>query len=80
MHKQRNVSKINKYSSRLNENMNVVEFLRLNLFDNLGIFRTSAEAFIIEPASIKLKDKKEFSKAQQLFENMLVGQGRIKNY
>ena len=33
--------KIKKYSSSLNENMNIVEFLRLNFLDNLGIFRTS---------------------------------------
>ena len=54
---------IKKYSSRLKENMNIVEFLRLNFLDNLGTFRTSAETFIKELASLKSKDKKKFSKA-----------------
>ena len=66
--------KIKKYSSRLNENMNIVEFLKLNFLDNLGIFRTSAEAFIRELVSLKSKDKKKFSKAQQLCQNMLIDQ------
>ena len=43
--------------------MNIVEFLRLNFLDNLGTFRTSAETFIKELASLKSKDKKKFSKA-----------------
>ena len=42
--------------------------------DNLGIFRTSAEAFIRERVSLKSKDKKKFSKAQQLCQNMLIDQ------
>ena len=65
---------IKKYSSRLKENMNIVEFLRLNFLDNLGTFRTSAETFIKELASLKSKDKKKFSKAQQLCQNMLIDQ------
>ena len=66
---------IKKYSSRLNENMNIVEFVKLNFLDNLGIFRTSAEAFIRELVSLKSKDKKKFSKAQHLCHNMLIDQG-----
>ena len=66
--------KIKKHSSRLNENMTLFEFLRLNFLDNLGIFRTSAEALIRELVSLKSKDKKKFSKAQQLCQNMLIDQ------
>ena len=66
--------KINKYSSSLNENMNIIEFLRLNFLDNLEIFRTSAEAFIRELASLKSKHKNKFSEAQWLCQNMLTGQ------
>ena len=54
--------------------MNIAQFLRLNVLDNLGTFRTSAETFIRELASLKSKDKKKFSKAQQLHQNMLIGQ------
>ena len=50
--------KIKKYSSRLNGNTNIVEFLRLNFLHNSGIFRESAEVFIRELASLKSKDKK----------------------
>ena len=50
--------KIKKYSSRLNGNTNIVEFLRLNFLGNSGIFRESAEVFIRELASLKSKDKK----------------------
>ena len=70
--------KIKKCSSRLNENMNIVKFLRLNFLDNLRTFRTSAEAFMGELASLKSKDKKKFSKAQQLCQNMLLG--KTKNH
>ena len=49
--------KIKKYSSRLNENMNVVDFLRLNFLDNLRIFLSFAEAFIRELAFLKSKEK-----------------------
>ena len=66
--------KIKKYSSRLNENMNIAEFLRLNFLDNLRTFRASAEAFMRKLASLKSKDKKKFSKEQQLCQNMLIGQ------
>ena len=59
IHKLRNVLKIKKYSSRLNENMNILEFLRLNFLDNSGTFRTSAEALIRKLASLKSKDKKK---------------------
>ena len=38
--------KIKTYSSRLNEHVNIVGFLRSNFLNNLGTFRTSAEAFI----------------------------------
>ena len=72
IHKQGNVLKIKKYSSRLNENMNIIEFLRLNFLDNSGTFRTFAEALIRKLASLKSKDKKKFSKTLQLCQNMLI--------
>ena len=53
--------KIKKYSSWLNENMNIAEFLRLNVLDNLVNFRISPEAIIRELASLKSKVKKKFS-------------------
>ena len=46
----------------------------MKFFDNFGGFRASVEAFFCELASLKSKDKKKFSKAQQLCENMLIGQ------
>ena len=46
----------------------------MNILENLGIFCTSAEAFIRELASLKSKDQKKFSKTQQLCENILIGQ------
>ena len=66
--------KMKKYSLRLNENINIVEFLRLNFLDNLGIFRTSVETFLRELPSLKSNNKKKFSEAQQLCDNMLIGQ------
>ena len=54
--------------------MNIVELVKLNFLDNLGIFRTAAEAFIGELVSLKSKYKKKFSKAQQLCQNMLIDQ------
>ena len=66
--------KMKKYSLRLNENINIVEFLRLNFLDNLGIFRTSVETFLRELPSLKSNNKKKFSEAQQLCDNTLIGQ------
>ena len=57
--------KIKKFSSRLNENMNIVEFFKIELLVHL---------FITEFVSLQSKDKKKFSKAQQLCDNMLIGQ------
>ena len=54
--------------------MNIVEFLRLNFLENLGVFRTSTEAFIRELAPLKSKGKKKSSKAQLLCDTMLIDQ------
>ena len=54
--------------------MNIVEFLRLNFLENLGVFCTSTEAFIRELAPLKSKGKKKSSKAQLLCDTMLIGQ------
>ena len=61
--------------------MNIAEFLRLNVLDNLVNFRISPEAIIRELASLKSKVRKKFSKTQQLCQNMLTDQAEeSKNY
>ena len=45
--------------------MNIVEFFKIELLVHL---------FITEFVSLQSKDKKKFSKAQQLCDNMLIGQ------
>ena len=50
-----------------------VEFLKLHFLDRLGAFRTSG--IYHKLASLKSKDKKKFSKVQQLCQNILIDQG-----
>ena len=45
--------KIKKYSSRLDENIDIVEFFRLKFLDNLGILCKPAETFDRNLASLK---------------------------
>ena len=45
--------KIKKYSSRLDENIDIVEFFRLKFLDNLGILRKPDETFNRDLASLK---------------------------
>ena len=45
--------KIKKYSSRLDENIDIVEFFRLKFLDNLGILRKPVETFDRNLESLK---------------------------